>query len=52
MKQRIVIDGKAKEIKIRDLDHLNACIKYHATVTRNKKKYTRKEKHKKDLRLY
>lgn len=46
MVRKIIVDGKAKEYKMRDIDHLNACIKYHSTVTRNKKKYTRKEKHK------
>ena len=46
MIRKIIVDGKAKEFKTRDLDHLNACIKYHSTVVRNKKKYTRKEKHK------
>ena len=50
MKQKIIIEGKEKEFKLRDIDHLNACVKYHSTVTKNKKKYTRKEKHRKNLK--
>ena len=46
MIRKITVDGKTKEYKVRDLAHLDACIKYHSTVVRNRKKYTRKEKHK------
>ena len=56
MKQKIrVIDNTGKnskvviekEVKIRDLDHFASQLKYRATVTRNKKVYTRKKKYKK-----
>lgn len=56
MKQKIrVIDNTGKnskvviekEVKIRDLDHFASQLKYRATVTRNKKAYTRKKKYKK-----
>ena len=56
MKQKIrVIDNTGKnskvviekEVKIRDLDHFASQLKYRATVTRNKKAYTRKNKYKK-----
>ena len=41
---KVVIE---KEVKIRDLDHFASQLKYRATVTRNKKAYTRKKKYKK-----
>lgn len=56
MKQKIrIIDNTGKnskvvieeEVKIRDLDHFASQLKYRATVTRNKKAYTRKKKYKK-----
>ena len=56
MKQKIrVIDNTGKnskvviekEVKIRDLDHFASQLKYRATVTKNKKAYTRKKKYKK-----
>ncbi len=51
MKRNITIKDGDKEIKgsvaIRDEEHLKACIKYPSQVWKNKKKYTRKEKHKK-----
>ena len=56
MKQKIrVVDNTGKnskvviekEVKIRDLDHFASQLKYRATVTRNKKAYTRKKKYKK-----
>ena len=43
-KPKVVIE---KEVKIRDLDHFASQLKYRATVTRNKKAYTRKKKYKK-----
>lgn len=42
-KPKVVIE---KEVKMRDLDHFASQLKYRATVTRNKKIYTRKKKHK------
>ena len=52
MKQQIKIKQGNKvivgETNLRDEDHLRACIKYPSQVYKNKKKYTRKEKHKKD----
>jgi len=52
MKQQIKIKQGDKvitgETNLRDEDHLRACIKYPSQVYKNKKKYTRKEKHKKD----
>ena len=56
MKQKIrIVDNTGKnskvviekEVKIRDLDHFASQLKYRATVTRNKKTYTRKKKYKK-----
>ena len=56
MKQKIrIVDNTGKnskvviekEVKIRDLDHFASQLKYRATVTRNKKAYTRKKKYKK-----
>ena len=54
MKQKIrIIDKTGKtpkvvieEVKIRNLDHFASQLKYKATVTRNRKAYTRKKKHK------
>lgn len=56
MKQKIrIVDNTGKnskvviekEVKIRDLDHFASQLKYRATVTKNKKAYTRKKKYKK-----
>lgn len=56
MKQKIrIVDNTGKnskvviekEVKMRDLDHFASQLKYRATVTRNKKAYTRKKKYKK-----
>ena len=53
MKQKIkVIDkvsGKTieKEIELRNLDHFNVQLRTKHNIFRNKKKYTRKFKHKK-----
>lgn len=53
MKQRIVENGKVvREFNTRDVAHLQACIRYHTTVTKNKKKYNRKEKHKNGIAYY
>ena len=55
MKQKIrIVDNTGKnskvviekEVKIRDLDHFASQLKYEATITRNRKAYTRKKKHK------
>lgn len=44
------IDGKALEgeVKMNGKDHLAAQIKYRANVIKDKTKYTRKKKHKKN----
>lgn len=44
--KNITITINANNSKARDIDHIKSCIKYPALVTRNKKAYTRKEKHK------
>lgn len=50
MKHKIIINGKAKEYKSRDLDHLDGVLKYRASVTTDKKKVIpRKQKHKEQL---
>lgn len=36
-----------KELKLRDKDHFEAQLKFPSKTTKNKKKYNRKEKHKK-----
>lgn len=46
MKRKITIDGKTKEHKVRNEDFLRAQINNPPKVYRNKKKYTRKIKHK------
>lgn len=39
-----VIEG---EVELRNLDHFNVQLKTRAHIFKNKKKYTRKQKHKK-----
>lgn len=54
MKRKITINdninktSKTLEVVLRDEDHLRGCLKYPAQVYRNRKKYSRKVKHKKD----
>ena len=55
MKQKIkVVDnvsGKVieKEVEVRNLDHFNIQLRNRAHIFKNKKKYTRKKKHKEDF---
>lgn len=54
MKRKIIITdninktSKTLEVNLRNMDHLIGCQKYPSQVYKNKKKYTRKVKHKKD----
>jgi len=54
MKQQIKIKQGDKvitgETNLRDEDHLKACIKYPSLVFKNKKRYSRKEKYKRDYK--
>lgn len=43
--KKITININPNNSKSRDIEHLNACVKYPALVTRNKKAYTRKQKY-------
>lgn len=47
-------DGKTTThtSKVRDIAYLDMCRLNHATVTKNKKKYNRKQKYKKDYAEY
>jgi len=55
MKRRIIVEDKIDkkikvlEVEVRDEKHLQSQIKYPSITFKNKKKYTRKEKHRKDF---
>ena len=46
MNKRITVDGKTKVVKLRDKSILDMQLSNRPSVYRNKKKYTRKQKHK------
>lgn len=54
MKKKVIIkflDDKPKEfeVKIRDTEYLNIVNKNKSNVIKNKKQYTRKQKHRRDI---
>lgn len=54
MKKKVIIkflDDKPKEfeVKIRDTEYLNIVNKNKSNIIRNKKQYTRKQKHRRDM---
>ena len=49
MKGKLVENGKiVRELEIRDISHLQACIKYPSRIDRSKKQYNRKGKYKQE----
>lgn len=49
MKKKIIDNGKVvREFKVRDIAHLEACIKYPSRIDRSKKNYDRKMKYRQE----
>ena len=46
MNKKITVDGKTKVVKLRDKSILDIQLANRPAVYKNKKKYTRKQKHK------